>query len=353
VEQPVARADHKADGDLVELASYVPALVVRRFADRHEPLGAAESERFLAAVLFADISGFTALTERLAASGPGGVEELTELLNDCFGELVELVDAHGGEVVKFAGDALLAIWPADGDPSRATAWAARCALAMQQSLQHRELAARVQLSLRIAVGSGEVSVAHLGGVRGRWEVVVGGPAVAQACATEQLAGPGDVVLSPAALELLGDLAMGGQVRLDAAGPPPFDLAGVRSPPTPGASSVRRAGPVEAAGPALEGYVPAAVTARLAAGQSAWVSELRTLSVLFARLPGLDDIRPDNLEQALDTQTRHAALWLVIPPMSSRAAPGPARPLGPNRSATLQRRQRSLSTQRRREGAGET
>jgi class 3 adenylate cyclase len=39
-------------------------------------LAEAESEQFLAAVLFADISGFTVLTERLAGTGPGGVEEL-------------------------------------------------------------------------------------------------------------------------------------------------------------------------------------------------------------------------------------------------------------------------------------
>ena len=85
VEQPVARAEHEADGDVLELASYVPALVARRFVDRHEPLGVPESERFPAAALFADISGFTVLTERLAGTGPSGVEELTELLNDCFG----------------------------------------------------------------------------------------------------------------------------------------------------------------------------------------------------------------------------------------------------------------------------
>jgi class 3 adenylate cyclase len=89
VEQPFAQAGHEVDGDPVELASYVPALVVRRFADRREPLAEAESERFAAAVLFAEISGFTVLTERLAGTGPGGVEELTELLNDSFGELVE------------------------------------------------------------------------------------------------------------------------------------------------------------------------------------------------------------------------------------------------------------------------
>jgi class 3 adenylate cyclase/tetratricopeptide (TPR) repeat protein len=296
VEQPVARAEHEADGDSVELASYVPALVVRRFADRHEPLGEPESERFLAAVLFADISGFTVITERLAGTGPSGVEELTELLNHCFGELVRLVGEHGGEVVKFAGDALLAIWQTDGDSSTVTAWAAQCALAMQQSLQHSRFAARVQLSVRIAVGSGRVSVAHLGGVRGRWELVVGGPAVVQVCAAGQLAGPGEVVLSPGALELLGDLALGEQVRLGAGGPSVFRLAGVRSP-TSAAPPVRRGGTVEGAGPALRGYVPAAVTARLSAGQSAWVSELRSVSVLFLRLPGLDDISSESLEQA--------------------------------------------------------
>jgi class 3 adenylate cyclase/tetratricopeptide (TPR) repeat protein len=295
VEQLVARADDEADGDPVELASYLPALVVRRFVERHEPLGAAESERFPAAVLFADISGFTALTERLAGTGPSGVEALTELLNDCFGELVELVGEHGGEVVNFAGDALLAIWPTDGDISKVTAWAAQCALAMQRSLQGSETAAGVRLAVRIAVGSGQVSVAHLGGVRGRWVLVVGGPAVVQVCAAEQLAGPGEIVLSSDALDLVRDLATGAQVRLGAGRPSVFRLAGVRSPTS--AAPLVRAGTVEAAGPALRGYVPAAVTARLAAGQSAWVSELRSVSVLFLRLPGLDDISSATLEQA--------------------------------------------------------
>jgi class 3 adenylate cyclase/tetratricopeptide (TPR) repeat protein len=296
VEQPVARGGHETSGDPVEFASYVPALVARRFADRHEPLVEPESERFPATVLFADISGFTAITERLAGTGPNGVEELTELLNDCFGELVELVGTHGGEVVKFAGDALLAIWPADDDDSGVTAWAARCGLAMQQSLHGREFAAGAQLSVRIAVGSGQLSVAHLGGVRGRWELVVGGPAVVQACAAEQLARPGDVVFSPDAYNLVGAISTGEQVRLDAGGPPALRLASIR-PPTSAAPLVGRAGPVEAAGPALRGYVPAAVTARLAAGQSAWVSELRSVTVLFLRLPSLDDIRSETLEQA--------------------------------------------------------
>jgi tetratricopeptide (TPR) repeat protein len=125
--------------------------------------------------------------------------------------------------------------------------------------------------------------------------MVGGPAVVQACAAEQVARPGDAVLSPEALDLLRDLATGEQVRLGADGPYAFRLAGVRSPAS--AAPLVRAGTVEAAVPALRGYVPAAVTARLAAGQSAWVSEMRTVSVLFLWLPGLDDISSETLAQA--------------------------------------------------------
>ncbi len=136
----------------IALSSYVAALVARRFVHRREPLREPERDEFVAAVLFADISGFTALTERLAQTGPGGVEELTELLNGCFGELVQLVVDHGGDVVKFAGDALLALWPADGELPLLTARAARCGLAMQQVLHASELAAGAQLSVRASPG---------------------------------------------------------------------------------------------------------------------------------------------------------------------------------------------------------
>src|ERR1051325_4503146 len=103
---------------LETIASYVPALSVRRFAARPAVLTQPEQERFHAAVLFADISGFTALTERLAQPGPSGAEELTRLLNSYFGRLIDLVNAHGGEIVKFAGDALLAWWSVPKDEGR-------------------------------------------------------------------------------------------------------------------------------------------------------------------------------------------------------------------------------------------
>ena len=57
------------------------------------------------AILFADISGFTPLTERMANRGRSGAEDLTRILNDYFGRLIGIIQAHGGDVTKFAGDA--------------------------------------------------------------------------------------------------------------------------------------------------------------------------------------------------------------------------------------------------------
>ncbi len=65
----------------------------------------------------ADISGFTPLTARFAREGPAGAEKLTGILNTYFGQLIELITSYWGDVLKFAGDALIAIWQ-DGTKRR-------------------------------------------------------------------------------------------------------------------------------------------------------------------------------------------------------------------------------------------
>jgi len=120
------------------LASYVPAFIARQCAARRAPPASPFSEASDAVVLFADISGFTALAERLAARGPAGAEVLTSSLNDYFGTLIEIVAAHQGEVVKFAGDAALGVWRvANGDRVTGARLAVACALAAQEKLHGR------------------------------------------------------------------------------------------------------------------------------------------------------------------------------------------------------------------------
>ena len=99
---------------LSTIAAYVPPSIVRSVLTETSPEAPSEAtiERFFAAVLFADVSGFTPLTEALAQKGSEGPEELTRLLNRYFSWMIAFIEVQGGEVVKFGGDALIAVFPA-------------------------------------------------------------------------------------------------------------------------------------------------------------------------------------------------------------------------------------------------
>jgi class 3 adenylate cyclase len=67
---------------------------------------------------FVDISGFTNLSEKLARRGRIGAEELTEVLDRVFGEMLRLAYDRGGSLLKFGGDALLLMF--EGSPTSDT-----------------------------------------------------------------------------------------------------------------------------------------------------------------------------------------------------------------------------------------
>jgi predicted ATPase/class 3 adenylate cyclase len=287
----IARDNHQGDGRTgtmsafsKTLASYVPGLIIHGLAAT--PISAPISEHFPAAVLFADISGFTALTEHLAQQGPAGAEVLTSELNTYFGRLIDLITLHNGDVIKFAGDALTAVWPvveaSDVDAlSLATQQAAACALAIQAALQDYQTRDGHRLALRMGLGAGNITLMHVGGVYGRWEFVITGPPLSQVSQAEAHAQPAEVIVSPEAWALLqrhciGQPLVDAYVRLEAI-ESKLDHAVGRSQVLPAE--------VESA---LRPYIPAAILARLAAGQSGWLAELRRVTVLFINLPDLTD-----------------------------------------------------------------
>ena len=79
--------------------------------------GATLDERKLVTILFADIAGFTALSEKLDP------EEVRRLINACFDRLVPIVQKYGGTIDKFIGDEIMALFGApiahEDDPERA------------------------------------------------------------------------------------------------------------------------------------------------------------------------------------------------------------------------------------------
>jgi len=265
--------------DAGALASFLPDRLVRRLVEDPQGAGQAHADRTVGALLLADISGFTAITERLARA-PDGAERLRGLLDRAFQPLLELICDTGGDVFKFAGDALLACWPAAGpDQGRglaaATAAAAGCAEAMQAALGRFAAAERLPLALRIGVGAGEVVVLDVGGERDRRELLVAGAAVPETTGAAGRARPGQVVLSAAARDL-AERALGGhgapaQAATDPAGPGPGGPAATRTP----------------AAALVAPYVPRAMLASMVAGHEEWSAELRQITVVFANLPDLD------------------------------------------------------------------
>jgi class 3 adenylate cyclase/tetratricopeptide (TPR) repeat protein len=274
------------------LRSYVPGLLASRFVARPVPPDAPGVERLAAAVMFADISGFTPLAERLARRGPSGAEELSTLLNAYFAELTALLAGHGGEVITFAGDGLLAVWPATGDDAglaTATRDAGRCALAVQSALGSYQTVDGLRLFLRAGIGAGEVMALRVGGVGERWQLLLSGAPVVQCGLAEQQAARGEVVLSPEAWELARDACTGerlatGGVRLRTAAVP----AGARAT-SPGA------GARELSDEVVRAYVPDVVGARLAAGQAEWLAELRRVTAVFVNLLDVDPAAAGLLE----------------------------------------------------------
>lgn len=99
---------------MVSLAEYLPDCLVRLLTETKWEtlvLGPVCRDYDEACVLFLDIAGFTPLTEMLKNRGSGaGAEELSFLLNRYFELLVRAVAKTGGDVVKYAGDALMAVW---------------------------------------------------------------------------------------------------------------------------------------------------------------------------------------------------------------------------------------------------
>jgi len=61
--------------------------------------------------MFADISGFTALTETLSKMGHEGAEVIAFAINRYMELLVKGIGRSGGDIFKFAGDAMIVIWP--------------------------------------------------------------------------------------------------------------------------------------------------------------------------------------------------------------------------------------------------
>jgi class 3 adenylate cyclase/tetratricopeptide (TPR) repeat protein len=175
------------------LGTHLPQSLVGE-VERDPTPGTTRERELHGTLLYADVSGFTALSERLAAEEQDGLERLTAHINAYFERVVEVVVHSGGELMKFAGDALLARFPAlEGD--RQAGWAVRAGHRMLRALEAHP-SDGVPLRMKVGVATGDFWVASVGSAR-RMEYVILGDAVARTLAAEKAARAGQVVVDAA------------------------------------------------------------------------------------------------------------------------------------------------------------
>ena len=203
---------------------YVPRLLIEWLASDPE----VRHRELAGSIAFVDISGFTALSERLARRGKVGAEQLVDTIGSCFSDLLAIAYAHGGGLLKFGGDALLLLFVDAEHEVRA----ANAAIAMRRAL--REMGSfdvdgiRVSLRMSVGVNTGEFQLFLVG--HSHRELVLTGPAASATVELEGAADAGEIVASPRTVAAL----------------PPSTVGGAKSDGRLLRRSVRMSSPMEAA-----------------------------------------------------------------------------------------------------------
>ncbi|WP_323673925.1 ATP-binding protein [Microvirga lotononidis] len=211
------------------------------------------------------------------------------------GELVEAIEKRGGSVLSFEGDSLLAGWKAEGDPPQlaSAVWrGCHCAYILNREFGAIDIEGET-LTLRSGVAAGTLSVVHLETRSKDRQVILTGPCVSEVAHCAGLAESGEVLISAEAWQSVREYAKGrstdDMVRLiEIEDPPPLKRAPHKASPELGSAD-------------LINYLPSVVRTRLGSPLARWLTEIRTVTILFARVTRtnlLNDI--GSLELVVDT-----------------------------------------------------
>jgi class 3 adenylate cyclase/tetratricopeptide (TPR) repeat protein len=288
----------------IRLEPYLPALLRTPVAADPAPA----QWVFPGTLVVLDISGFTRLTERLAARGRAGAEELSDVLDDVFGPLVEAALAEGCDLLKWGGDAVLLLATGPGSAVRATRAAALMRAVLARVGHLRTSVGAVVLRASTGVATGEVHLALAGDPNAHRELMVLGPVATRVTVIEAAAAAGQVLVDEETAALLPERFVG-----DATGPG-FLLRGL--PPEPsttthatgvGPADLVTMQPGRGSGPTTDRshLVPSQLRAHVAQGTHE--PEHRVAAAAFIRFSGTDTLLeeegPGALTAAVDELVR--------------------------------------------------
>ena len=289
------------------LLGFIPALVVDNLLEKikkKEVRKLPEKQTLNSVVMFADISGFTNLSEKLSQKGAEGAELLAFALTRYMEFLVKAIGRSGGDIFKFAGDAMIVLWPppqhnTEEELTTLCRQAIQSSLDIQSKLHEIRLVDDIKLSVKIGFGVGQVTILHVGGVFSRAEYLAAGDPLTEAFECEHLASSGGVVIvSKKVYERVYQYFEFSKVSMDEnhhkSDNAPFFyvekiVKGKKVKMKADALLIKnklKPSDIESIRSSLISYIPAAVMTFLQVDQEKWSHELRRLSVMFCNL-GID------------------------------------------------------------------
>ncbi len=174
---------------------------VAKLISRSEYEKSAQGEKRVITVVFADIRGFTQIAEKM---DPWAI---SNLLNDYFNRMTEIIFRNGGTIDKFIGDAIMILFGAPITQPDAAFRALKTAVEMREALsemwQNLDDASEKAFHIGIGINTGEVFVGNLGSDNHK-EYTALGDAVNIAARLESLAKPGQILFSEQVLREVGD-----------------------------------------------------------------------------------------------------------------------------------------------------
>ena len=257
--------------------------VARLHAEWHAE-GTGEQHRSVPGTLvFADISGFTALTERLARKGKVGAEEMSDTLNAVFSQILEPAHEDGADLVKWGGDAVLLLFTGDQHAARAC----RASYAMRARLRTvGSRAGTTRLRMSVGVHTGEFDCYLVGDPAYHLELLVSGPAASVCARLEAVADAGDIAISGATVHDIGRAYAGRAVE-----------GGVLLKGHPDPAPVPQVGR-QRSHLDLQPLLPREIRNHLQLGETD--PEHRDIAVAFVKFSGTDDLSRTEGPQAVAT-----------------------------------------------------
>jgi adenylate cyclase len=167
-------------------------------------------------VVFADLAGYTAFTERHAP------DEVAAMLNAYFGRIIPLLERAGGEVHQIVGDEIMVIFGKEDPVSQHELHAARSALVLQRVATRLASEHPDWPRFRVGVSSGEVHAGVVGATRGHRKHGVVGDVVNLAARLQSAASVGSVLIGEETFRALGARAVVEPM-------PPMEVKGKREP----------------------------------------------------------------------------------------------------------------------------